>query len=237
VTVAVVFALAAEFAPWRRLRRFHSIAGVRPRAYEAQVGVTRVRVLLSGIGAPHARVLTDTIRTDRAAFVVVAGVAGALKPEYETGQIVVARRVLSAEAGAVVSADERLVSLAGTHGATIVESFVSFDRIVARAEEKRRLGNHYDAVDMESFAVLSQAHANQLPGITIRVVGDTVEQDLPIDFTRAMRRDHTISVSRLLLEAARHPLQWPALVPYGISHRRSLAQLAAFLDRFIAGID
>ena len=237
MTVAVVFALAAEFAPWRRLRRFRSIAGARPQAYEAQVGVSRVRVFLSGIGAPHARVLTGTMRDDRAAFVVVAGVAGALKPEYDAGQIIVARRVLSAEAGAIVSADERLVSLASTCGATIVESFVSFERIVARAEEKRRLGIHYDAVDMESFSVLNEAHANQLPGITIRVVGDTVEQDLPIDFTRAMRRDQTISVSRMLLEAARHPRQWPALARYGISHRRSLAHLAAFLDRFIAGID
>ncbi len=49
-----------------------------------------------------------------------------------------------------------------------------------------------DAVEMESFAVLSRARANGVPGIAIRAVSDTVDEDLPLGmnevFTSGRRR-------------------------------------------------
>ncbi len=88
-----------------------------------------------------------------------------------------------------------LVSFAEDCGATVVGRFYSAERAVSRAEEKRHLSSSADAVEMESFAVLSRARANGVPGVAIRCVSDTVDEDLPLDmnevFNERRRREHS----------------------------------------------
>jgi hypothetical protein len=99
------------------------------------------------------------------------------------------------------------------------------------------LGRQGDAVDMESFALLGEAESLSLPALAIRVVGDTVSEDLPIDFMRAIRPDGAIHMPGALREVVSHPARWPAIVRFGLSNRRALTRLAVFLDRFVAAID
>jgi nucleoside phosphorylase len=233
---AVVFAMPAEFAAWRRRHAFQPIVAAGLSGFEAQIGTTRARVATMGIGAPNAATLVRAIHAGGADVIVVAGVAGGLKPEHAAGEILVARRVRSEHGGRETVVNDRLLSVAADAGATIVEAFVSVDRIVARAEEKARLGRQGDAVDMESFAMLGEAESFRLPAVAIRVVGDTACEDLPVDFMRAIRPDGAIHVRGVLLEIASHPARWPAIVRFGLSNRRALTRLAVFLDRFVAAI-
>ena len=49
--VLITFALANEFAPWRKLRRFERVsAGASDQTYVARVGLCDVRVVLTGAG-------------------------------------------------------------------------------------------------------------------------------------------------------------------------------------------
>jgi 4-hydroxy-3-methylbut-2-enyl diphosphate reductase len=236
VIAAVVFAMPAEFAPWRRRHTFQPTVATGLSVFEAQIGATCVRVVTSGIGAPNAATLVKAIHAGGADVIVVAGVGGGLKPEHAAGEILVPRRVRSGHGGRDTVVNGRLLSVAADAGATIVEAFVSVDRIVARAEEKARLGRQGDVVDMESLAVLGEAESLRLPAVAIRVVADTASEDLPMDFMRAIRPDGAIHARAVLLEIISHPARWPAIVRFGLSNRRALTRLAVFLDRFVPAI-
>ena len=81
-----------------------------------------------------------------------------------------------------------LITFARKCGATVVERFFSAVRVVGRAEEKRHLGAHSDAVEMESFEVLFGVGRIGIPAIAIRVISDTVDEDLPLDMNRDLYR-------------------------------------------------
>src|SRR4051812_26763153 len=182
MTIAVVFALPAEFAPWRGRHRFRRRPS-GPRTYEAQIGPASVRVAFSGVGAPDLRALAETVFAAPPALVIAAGIAGGLKPQYRRSEILAASSVRSTTDDRILAVEETMVSLASRCGATIVDTLLTADRIIVRAGEKQWLGRHADAVDMESFAVLSETARRGVQGIAIRVVGDTVDEDLPLDFT------------------------------------------------------
>src|SRR5262249_40171056 len=156
-------------------------------------------------GAPRVDAVLDAAAAANADVIVMAGIAGALKQQFAVGQILAARHVSPRLGGTVVAADDDLLARARACGATVIDSFVSVDRTVAQADDKRALGAAYDAVDMESSIVLSAAHERGIRSIAIRVVGDTVSDDLPIDLTGAVRDDGTIVMARLIAQSLRRP--------------------------------
>ena len=234
--VAVVFALPAEFSLWRRRRVFRCARTPGPQIYEAGIGRAALRVAFSGIGAPDPRRLAETLLAGPADAVIVAGAAGGLKPRYRRGEVVVATRVKTTASSRLVAADDRMLALASQCGATVVDSFLTVDRMVLHAGEKMALGRDADAVDMESFVVVSEAARHGIPAVAIRVIADTAEEDLPLDLTSAIRPDGTISAPRAALHAVSRPARWPALVRAGLSYRRALGELARFLDRFVSSL-
>ena len=234
MTLAIVFALEAEWAPWRARHAFRRVTNARWSTYEATIGHVLVRVAASGVGAPRVHELADVACAGKVDALAVVGLAGALKTQYASGDIIVARQSQSGALGTSVASDTRLVALASHCGATIVDVLLSVDRVVGRAPEKRQLAGRADAVDMESFVILSEASRRGIRGVAIRAIGDSADEDLPLDFGPAIRADGTSSMTHLLRDAARRPQRWPALVAFGWRQRRALARLAAFLDRFVA---
>jgi len=234
--VAVVFALPAEFAPWRRRHAFRPAGAKTQQAFEAQIGTAQVRVVFSGIGAPVPDALEQTLFAARPDVVIVAGAAGGLKPQYRCGDVVVASRVKTPGSSRVVAADARMLMLASPCGASVVDAFLTLDRMVLRADEKAALGREADAVDMESFVVIDEAISRGIPAIAIRVIADAADEDLPLDFTWALRRDGTISLWRAIGQAMSRPARWPRIVRAGLSYGRALEELAIFLDRFVAAL-
>jgi nucleoside phosphorylase len=236
VNIAIVFALPAEFSQWRRRHRFHRAGTGALAPYEAQIGRAAVRVAFSGIGAPDARRLQELWFAHPVDAVIVAGAAGGLKPRYRRGEVLVASRLRSAASERVVAADDRLVSLAARAGATVVDSFLTVDRIVLRADDKAVLGRDADAVDMESFAIISGLAARSIAAVAIRVIADAAHEDLALDLSSAIRMDGTISVARAMGDALSQPARWPRLVQAALSYRRALGELAAVLDRFVGAL-
>jgi nucleoside phosphorylase len=234
--VLVTFAVEREFARWRRLRNFRRAALAVPSLYEARIGHAEVRVVLTGIGPQHARHAMELALLDGADLCVSSGLAGALRSRYCVGDILVAHAVQYSSPGKFVKSDSGLLRSAAVCGARPVEAFQSVDRAVLTAADKGRISSAADAVEMESYAILSMAGALRIPAVAIRVIGDASGQDLPLDFNRTVSAQGRISVPRVFAELARRPQRLPGLIRLGRDTRRAAARLAHFLDRYVEAL-
>jgi adenosylhomocysteine nucleosidase len=237
VTIAVVFALDAEWAPWRSHHAFQSVVAGGLAVYEGSVGHSRARVALSGVGAPLISQLLETLGSPSVDALLAVGLAGSLRDPYLCGDVVVARRARLAASGSVIASDARLVEAASQCGAKVIEVVVCVDRTAAHVAEKRRLAAWGEAVDMESFRILEEAQRRRIPSVAIRVIGDSADEALPLDFDQAVRADGTVNVINLISQAARAPGSWPAFFSFARRQRRAARALAGFLDRFIPTLD
>jgi len=201
--------------------------------YEGSIGPSRARVALSGVGAPQARQLIEGLCAGRVDALLAVGLAGALRNPYSCSDVIVARRAQSAASGSFVASDVPLVEVASQCGAQIIDVLLCADRTVGRVDEKRRLALQGEAVDMESFRILEEAQRRGIPSVAIRVIGDSADEALPLDFDRALRADGTVNVMNLVGQAVRAPSRWPALLSFGSRQRRAVSALAGFLDRFV----
>jgi adenosylhomocysteine nucleosidase len=164
--------------------------------------------------------------------------AGGLRPEYEIGQVLVAHTTIAegareGDASQMLDSSEPLVSFAVESGAKVVARFLTTPRIVGRADEKRHLGASADAVEMESFGVLLAADEKGIPAVAIRVVSDTVDEDLPLDMNEVLTDAGEVSLPRVLGQVVLHPGAVPGLVRLGQNSKRAADALAEFLDRYV----
>src|SRR5713226_101057 len=171
--ILVTFAVDAEFAPWRKLREFVVKDGGSQQFFSAQFGATEVNVILTGIGCKSAWLETaKQVWNGDVDVCISSGLAGALRPQYRPGDVLVARMVKAVGWKRTVEGDSELVELAASMGATIVSSFHSADHVLANAAEKRELGSVADAVDMESGEVLFEASAFGARVVAVRGISD-----------------------------------------------------------------
>ncbi|HQR31155.1 MAG TPA: hypothetical protein PLK30_00355 [Blastocatellia bacterium] len=180
-------------------------------------GDRRVTVLQCGMSAlGFDQWLRAHLENNHYETLVVAGLAGALKPILKTGDIVVYdlcwdRRDGVAEERAEIHCNQPLTeflhkrfqdaSLRYFQGTGITVS-----RIITDAEDKLRLGLDHGAwaVDMESYDVLRVAADFNLPAAVIRVVSDEASHDLP-DFNYAAEAGGKMNYQRLAAAMFRRP--------------------------------
>jgi adenosylhomocysteine nucleosidase len=239
--ILVTFALETEFAPWRALREFRAVQWGDAEVYRAQIGAAEVVVLLTGAGPKQAHMGTSKVLggdQESIQLCISSGLAGALKPEYRIGQVLAARSVrteneLTDPSSNPLASSAALLSFAAECGATVVEQFFSSVRVAGRTEEKRQLGEHSDAVEMESFEVLLESAAYGIPAIAIRAISDSVDDDLPLDMNRIFTGEGQVSIPRVLGQVALHPTSVPELVRLGQNSKLAAESLAQFLDKYI----
>src|SRR5882762_4980858 len=89
----VTFAVEAEFAPWRKLRKLEQslVSGVL--VCTAQIGRADVDFVVTGMGVENAYRVTDAVMKEPYQFCITAGFAGALKETHSVGDILVADAV------------------------------------------------------------------------------------------------------------------------------------------------
>jgi adenosylhomocysteine nucleosidase len=112
-------------------------------------------------------------------------------------------------------------------------------RVAVTAEEKRELWKTTgaDAVEMESSVIRTICREFRVPSATIRVISDTAQQDLPLDFNALMTSDDKINYARLAWAVLTSPGKIPQLIDFQrqtIVAAQSLANVLMQLAR--AGI-
>lgn len=241
--ILVTFAVDAEFAPWRELRRFRKVtinaehfSGGR-EVYEANIGASLVWVTLTGIGIQTFDFEGACCFVDAGVEAVISsGLAGALKDHVSVEQIVVPERVATLKDAAGFATSHELASLAERRGATAVKVLLTSDHIIATHEEKTRLAAFADVVDMESFHVVSEFSTQNMPVSVVRAISDRFDEDLPVDFARVLTHEGRVKPGALLGELVGHPSSIPGLVRFGQQSRNAAKRLAMFLDGFVGAL-
>lgn len=242
--ILVTFALENEFAPWRSMRSFRAVRWGKAAAYCAEIGGAEVGVLLTGVGPRIAALHAQDALSAEAGSIqlcVSSGLAGGLRSEHAIGCILAAREVRSDTPAReretnVLECSGALLSFAEECGASIVGRFYTSERAIGTPEEKEHLSQLADAVEMESFGVLTEAAAAGIPGVAIRAVSDLAQEALPLDMNEVFTHKGEVSVPRVLGQVARHPAAVPGLVKLGKQSKAAAESLAHFLDRYVATV-
>jgi len=231
--VLLTFAVEPEFAPLRKLRKFEEFRIGEVSVYRAQIGRATVDVVVTGMGPANAQRAAEGAMSVPHTICICSGFCGALKSEHHVGDILAARAVQQMGKNKTIECSQGLVTNAWGDGAKHAQSFLSSDKIVATAEEKARLAPFADAVDMESFAILSVAHERKLSAVAIRVVSDRFDQDVPVDFSAAVDEKGRVRIAGVLQKVVFHPINIPALIRLGRESKTAAEGLANFLEAYI----
>jgi adenosylhomocysteine nucleosidase len=230
--VLVTFAVDAEFAPWRKLRNLREIRVGDFRVNQTQIGRAVVDFVVTGMGAENAARAANGLMTQPYAICIAAGFAGALKPDYPVGTVIVAETVQHLGESKTFSGSRNLIYAARDDGAAITR-LLSSDHVVRTIDEKVRLAPFAGAVDMESFAVLAAAASHGRPAVVIRVISDASDGEIPAFVDAMLDEKGKVHAGSVFRQMARHPLQLPALIRLGRDSKSAAESLAHFLEAFV----
>ncbi len=235
--VLVTFALESEFAPWRRRHGFVRLANTDFTAFDSNFADSDVRVVITGMGSERAQRVARTVLDWRPGICIAAGFAGGLNAAYRAGEVLVAANVRDGETQRTLANEARLVDLAEEAGARRIGTLCTSAYVISRVEDKRRMGQTADAVDMESFFILNEAQERGIPGVAIRAVSDAADERLPLDFTQVLDDRGRVRIARLARDIARSPQRIPGLIRLGSASRRGAQKLAKVLEATIETLD
>ncbi|HEY0704677.1 MAG TPA: hypothetical protein VGD60_18025 [Candidatus Acidoferrales bacterium] len=235
--ILLTFAVEPEFAALRKLRDFEVSHAGGLAVHSALIGRAGVHVVVTGMGPENATRAVEAALGTSAQYTICicAGFCGGLKAAVAVGNILAARTVRDGRTKAIFESSTSLVAQAVAGGAKATE-LISSEDIAATAEAKARLAPLADAVDMESFAVLSAAKKHMVQGVAIRVVSDRFDQDMPLDFSTTVDAAGNVRVGGVLKQVALHPIRIPALIRMGRESKTAAQGLANFLVSYIEKI-
>lgn len=241
--ILVTFAVEAEFASWRKLRTFSFVDFDGLPLWRTKIGNTDITVLLTGVGmeasAQAMGLMMKMADEDKYFDVCISsGLAGALCDTLRVGHIVapqslIAERAHQHHADEELRVDSVLRDLALRRGAVDSKCLITSDRLFVKASEKGAYASRAQSVDMESFEIIKEANALGARGVVIRAISDTANEDLPIDFSLTLAPNRQISLPKVLLQVAKHPLALPSLVRFGKQSRLAAERLTKFLDEYV----
>ncbi len=241
--VLVTFAVDAEFAPWREIRRFRKVKLNEKHwsggadVYETQVGDCCVWVSLTGMGIKSFDFKSATcLRSAGLDAIISSGLCGGLNTRYRVGQIVAPRRVGTMQDTSGLSTAHALADLAERQGATVIDTLLTADHIIDSQAEKARLSQFADAVDMESFHIVHEFSLEAAPVTVIRAVSDAANETLPLDFSKVLTNTGQVRVAPLLKELVLQPARIPHLTRFAKQSRQAAKNLANFLDVFLRAL-
>jgi adenosylhomocysteine nucleosidase len=209
--VLVCFALKEEarpFQPW---------AGERDG----------IKIILVGMGKRNAeRTIRAALAQEQPQLVLTCGSAGGLRPELTIGTVVF-------DADAETGLEPALLA-AGAQRAR----FHCSARVATTVAEKRALrqSTGADAVEMESEIIRAVCREQKIPSATVRVILDTAEEDLPLDFNQLMTAEQKLCYARLAVALLKSPGKVGALLLLQKHSQAAAGKLAQVLAALLDGL-
>jgi adenosylhomocysteine nucleosidase len=184
-----------------------------------------IRVLLTGIGQRNAeRAIRQELATMQPKLVLTCGFAGGLNPALAAGTVIFSADADATLSPALLAAGARPVG------------FHCVERVVTTVGEKRALRHHTgaDAVEMESGIIRRICREARIPSATVRVISDTADEDLPLDFNRLMDAEQNLSFGKLALALVASPGRIGALLKLRKQTRLAAERLAVVLFKAVS---
>ncbi len=157
--------------------------------------------------------------------VLTCGFAGALNPALKIGDVLYDQDF---DAGFA----EKLDVLGARPGTFHCSTRVAVT-VAEKAELRRTTGA--DAVEMESSVIRTLCRERKIPSATIRVISDTANEDLPLDFNLLMTSQQKISLPKLMFALVRSPQKVPRLMHLQSNTRVAARNLATTVQGLLAG--
>jgi adenosylhomocysteine nucleosidase len=211
----VCFALKEEAAPFRKIA----------------AGKPDVSILIVGIGRQNAEQSVRGFLADGKStvpeLVLTCGFAGGLNPDLKIGDI-------AFESPESSTSNLQLATRLTVAGAKPAKFFCA-DRIATTVAEKKKLREETgaDVVEMESAAIHAVCRERGIPCATVRVISDTANEDLPLDFNALSKPDKSLDFGKLLFAIARSPGKIGALMQLQKKTSFAATRLAAVLEKII----
>jgi adenosylhomocysteine nucleosidase len=222
----VCFALKEEAAPFRKIA----------------AGKSGISILLTGIGRKNAgKSVREFLADNSPKLVLTCGFAGGLNPGLKLGEVVfeltdrrgefhepqTEKKIRDSQSS---SLREKLLA-AGAKPA----KFFCADRIATTVGEKKKLREETgaDAVELESGAIHAICRERGIPCATVRVISDTANEDLPLDFNRLSKPDMNLDYGKLAWAVMKSPGKIGALLKLQKQTRFAAERLADTLGKII----
>lgn len=236
---AVVAALPLEIRCLARRLRALRVAS-RPGLWAARAGSTECALITTGVGAERAELQArDIFRELRPRRALVCGFGGGLGSALETGDVVLANRVVDVASGCVFPSDGGLLERAAGSGFPRLHRgpIATTSEIASDADSKRKLARatHALCVDLESAGVARALAEIDCPAVFARVVVDVLETPLPKEFKRMLAPDGSASLLGIASILVSRPWLLPALVDLGRRSGRAARELANFACTVLDG--
>jgi len=223
--------------------RMEAVTLVSRPPRQRRVAVGRIgSLVLCGMGAARARQAALLLAEAGVDVLVSWGVAGALDPALEPGQLLIPAKVICADGSEYeVDADLRALLLSSRPGVPCASTrplFCAASAILEPAGKKRLFDRSgAAAVDLESAAVAAVAAERGLPFVALRSVLDTAETTVPAFVAAAVDPFGRVQPLHFCAALLRHPEDCTALLPLARQSRlacHSLASLARKLPALFA---
>jgi adenosylhomocysteine nucleosidase len=245
--VLVTFAVDAEFAPWRKLRKFRFIDFDGLRLWRSEAGDKEITALVTGIGTQSAAKAMDLMmkladQSQNFDICISSGLAGALEESLSPGDIIAPQVLISENRYADLQSDQlnvdpELRQRALEGGAKTADCLLTVDRVLVKQSHKRSCASRAQSVDMESFEIVKEACAWGARSVVVRAISDSAQEDLPINFNLTLSKKNQVSVAKVILQLARNPFVLPALVRFGRQSQKAATTLATFLEGYIQRLE
>ena len=193
MSTLICFALKEEAAPFRKM----------------VAGKSGISILIVGIGRENAeKSVRNFLAENSPELVLTCGFAGGLNPDLKLGDV-----VFELSEPQLPSANSQLRAKLIAAGAKPAKFFCA-DRIATTVAEKKKLRveTGADVVEMESAAIQAVCAERGIPCATVRVISDTADEDLPLDFNALAKPDKSLDFGKLFLAIAKSPGKIGALM-------------------------
>ena len=212
----------------------------------------KVLLAISGMGRNKAQAMTETLVNNfPLSLIISTGIAGALKPHLQAGDIVLADRLFLAEpakeencmvseinnnAVFIYKVPKKLIQLSLKTLETSmlrynIGSFVTVDKVIGQTKAKRILGESLDclAVEMESAAIATIAKQKGVPFLAVRSISDTLKDNIDKAIRLYENIKNDFGFWKRLLLLLRHPRESLELIKL----RKNCSKATISIEKFI----
>lgn len=207
--IGIVAALDLEINYFQdQLKNKQRLQGEGFSACIGELGKKTVSVVCGGVGQESARRATEAlIAGHNPRWIISAGFAGGLNSSIARHDLVLANEIVDLKGGKL-TIDVHGSPAAPKESKIHVGKLITVEKIVKSSTEKRKLAEETgaSAVDMESFAVATVCQAQHQKFLSVRVISDPVDEELPNDIAAMIELKSTGSkVGRALGNIFRRP--------------------------------
>ncbi len=238
--IAIFGAVKEEISGIKRIMNIsdHVRLG-KASAWLGKWGKQNIVMVQSGVGKQRADDATlQVIDRFQPRVLISTGYAGAVQPELNVGDLVIADAILEAKEEVKYFPDQdwlgRAMNIPCPDGVkAIVGGLLTVNTVIHDSATKWELGKSYSvqAVEMETSAIARVAEEQGLPLLSVRVISDRLNQEL-LDSSSFLGRDGEISN----LKAGWYVLTHPGSIKSALSLRAQTKIATQALTRFLSDL-